>query len=61
MAAVPATRVLQVVGLVLFAIGAILMAVGSTSIALFVLYAALTFGGAILFLIGKKLSERTLR
>ncbi len=61
MAGVPATRVLQAAGILLFAIGAILMAVGTTSIPLFVLYAALTFGGAIVYLVGKKLSERTLR
>ncbi len=61
MAATPTTRVMQIVGLLLFATGAVLMAVGTTSIGLFVLYAGLTFGGVILFLTGKKLQERSLR
>ncbi|MDQ4137944.1 MAG: hypothetical protein M3116_03750 [Actinomycetota bacterium] len=61
MAGIPATRILQVAGLLLFATGAVLMAVGTTSIGLFVLYAALTFGGVIVFLAGKKLQERSLR
>ena len=61
MATVAATRTLQIAGLLLFATGAVLMAVGTTSIALFVLFAALTFGGAILFLVGKKLQQRAPR
>ena len=61
MAAIPAVRVLQVAGLLLFAAGAVLLAVGTTSLVLFVVYAALTFGGASLFLAGKKLQQRFLR
>ncbi len=61
MAGIPATRILQVAGLLLFATGAVLMAVGTTSIGLFMFYAALTFGGVIVFLAGKKLQERSLR
>ena len=61
MATVAATRTLQIAGLLLFATGAVLMAVGTTSMPLFVLFAALTFGGAILFLVGKKLQQRAPR
>jgi hypothetical protein len=53
--------VLQIGGLVLFAIGALLLAIGTTSIVLFIVYAVLTFGGAILFLTGKKLQQRSVR
>jgi hypothetical protein len=61
MTAIPAVRVLQIGGLVLFAIGALLLAIGTTSIVLFIVYAVLTFGGAILFLTGKKLQQRSVR
>ena len=61
MAAIRGALVIQVAGLALFAAGAILMAFGTTSIPLFVLFASITFGGAILFLTGKKLRERSLR
>ena len=61
MTAIPAVRVLQITGLVLFGTGAVLLAVGTTSIVLFILYAVLTFGGASLFLAGKKLQQRSAR
>jgi hypothetical protein len=61
MTGIPAVRVLQIGGLVLFVIGALLLAVGTTSIVLFIVYAVLTFGGAILFLTGKKLQQRSVR
>ena len=61
MAAIPAVRVLQIVGLLLFGVGAVLLAVGTTSILLFVVYAVLTFGGASLYLTGKKLQQRSAR
>ena len=61
MAAIPAVRVLQIVGLLLFGVGAVLLAVGTTSIVLFVVYAVLTFGGASLYLTGKKLQQRSAR
>jgi hypothetical protein len=61
MAAIPAIRVLQIVGLLLFGTGAVLLAIGTTSLALFLVYAALTFGGASLFLTGKKLQQRSAR
>ncbi len=58
MAAIPGVRVLQIVGLLLFGTGAVLLAVGTTSIVLFIVYAVLTFGGASLFLAGKKLQQQ---
>ena len=61
MGTIPGSLVMQAAGLALFAIGAILMAFGTTSIGLFVLFTSGTFGGAILFLTGKKLRERSLR
>jgi hypothetical protein len=61
MATIPAVRVLQIVGLLLFATGAVLLAVGTSSMVLFVVYAVLTFGGASLFLAGKKLQQRSVR
>ena len=61
MAAIPVVRVLQIVGLALFGVGAVLLAIGTTSMVLFVLYAVLTFGGASLFLAGKKLQQRSAR
>lgn len=61
MTGIPAVRMLQIGGLVLFVIGALLLAVGTTSIVLFIVYAVLTFGGAILFLTGKKLQQRSAR
>jgi hypothetical protein len=61
MAGIPGARVMQAAGLLLFAAGAVLLAIGTTSIGVFVFYAVLTFGGAILFLAGKKLQERSAR
>lgn len=61
MAALPAIRVLQIFGLLTFATGAVLLAIGTTSIVLFLVYAAITFGGASLFLMGKKLQQRSVR
>jgi hypothetical protein len=61
MAGIPAIRVLQGVGLVLFVVGAVLLAIGTTSMGLFFFYAVLTFGGAGLFLAAKKLQQRSTR
>ena len=61
MAGIPVVRVLQIVGLLLFTAGAVLLGFGTTSIVLFLVYAALTFGGASLFLTGKKLQQRSVR
>lgn len=61
MAAVPATRALQISGVLLFAAGALLLGFGASSVLLFVVYAVITFGGASLFLTGTTLRQRSAR
>lgn len=53
-------RMIQVLGIVIFAVGAILARIGTTSMALFIFYIAIVFAGLGVVWIGQKKYNETL-